>query len=73
MEYSKLAEDETGRIIAEFRETIEALDNKEIVDKERVLAMLSCLTSTMSFMDKLNDFLIVEIERYKSIGIKIDR
>ena len=67
MEYGERARDETDRIIAEFRETIEALDHKEIVDKERVLAMLSCLTSTMSFMDKLNDFLVVEIERYKSI------
>ena len=67
IEYGERARDETSRIIAEFRETIEALDHKEIVDKERVLAMLSCLTSTMSFMDKLNDFLVVEIERYKSI------
>jgi hypothetical protein len=63
----------TGRIIAEFRETIETLDSKKIVDKERVLAMLYSLTSTMSFMDQLSEFLGVEIERYKSVRMKIDR
>ena len=67
IEYSEHARNETGRIIAEFRETIEILDNKEIVDKEIVLAMLYSLTSTMSFMDQLSEFLVVEIERYKSV------
>jgi hypothetical protein len=67
IEYSEHARDETGRIIAEFREIIETLDNKEMVDKEIVLAMLYSLTNTMSFMNQLNDFLVVEIERNKSI------
>jgi hypothetical protein len=67
IEYSEHARDETDRIIAEFRETIETLENKEIVDKGRVLVMLSSLTSTKSFLDQLNDFLTLEIERYKSI------
>jgi hypothetical protein len=67
MEYSKLAGDETGRIIAEFRETIETLDNKEIVDKGILLDMLYSLTGTMSSLDQLSEFLVVEIERYKSV------
>jgi hypothetical protein len=63
IEYTEHARDGIDRIITEFRETIETLDNKEIVDKERVLVMLSCFTSSLSFMDQLNDFLMVEIER----------
>ena len=67
IEYNEHARDVTGKIIAEFRETIETLDSKEIVNKEIVLAMLYSLTSTMSFMDQLSDFLVGEIGRYKSI------
>jgi hypothetical protein len=67
MEYSKLAEDETGRIIAEFREIIETLDNKDIVDKGILLGMLHSLTETMISMVQLSEFLVVEIERYKSV------
>jgi hypothetical protein len=67
MEHSKFAGDKTGRIIAEFTETIETLDNKEIVDKGILLGMLYSLTSTMSSMDQLSEFLVVEIERYKSV------
>ncbi len=67
MEYSKFAGDKTGRIIAEFTETIETLDNKEIVDKGILLGMLYSLTSAMSSMDQLSEFLVVEIERYKSV------
>jgi hypothetical protein len=66
-EYTERAKDETGRIISEFRKTIEALDNKEIVDKESMLTMLYTLTSALNFMDQLSEFLAVEIERYKSV------
>jgi hypothetical protein len=67
IEYREHARDETGKIITEFREIIEALDKEEIVAKEHMLAMFSSLTNTMSFMDKLNEFLMVEIERYKRV------
>jgi len=67
IEYGEHARDESGRIIAEFREIIETLDNKEIVDKEILLAMLYSLTSTMSFMNQLSEFLMVEIERYSAL------
>ena len=62
IEYGEHARDESGRIIAEFGEIIETLDNKEIVDKEILLAMLYSLTSTMSFMNQLSEFLVVEID-----------
>ena len=65
-EYSEHATDQIGMMIAEFREIIETLVSKEMVDKERVLVMLYGLASTMSFLHKLNDFLMIEIERYKS-------
>ena len=67
IEYTEHASEETDRIITEFRETIEEIDNKEILDKGSLLAMLSSLTSTMSFMDQLYDFLMIEIERCKSV------
>jgi hypothetical protein len=67
IEYSEHTRDETGKMIAEFREIIETLDSNEMVDKEKVLIMLYSLTHTMSFMDQLSEFLAVEIERYKSV------
>ena len=70
MEYSKLVGDETGKIIAEFRETIEKLDNMRIAEKGILLGMLYSFTGTMSSMDQLSEFLVVEIERYKSAEAK---
>ena len=67
LEYGERARYEISWIIAEFRETIEAYDNMEIVDKEIVIAILISLTSTMSFMGQMSDFLMREFERYKSV------
>ena len=67
IEYSEHDTDQIGRMIAEFREIIETLDSKALVDKEKVLTMLYSLTRTMSFMDQLSEFLVVGIERYKSV------
>ena len=72
-EYSEQARDDTGKIIAEFRETIEALESKEMINKEIVLAMLLSLTNKMNSVNQLHDFLAVEIERYKNVEMKIDR
>ena len=69
IEYGEHTRDESGRIIAEFREIIETLHSKALVDKEKVLTMLYSLTRTMSFMDQLSEFLVVEIERYKSVEV----
>ena len=69
IEYSEHVTDQIGRMIAEFREIIETLDSKALVDKEKVLTMLYSLTRTMSFMDQLSEFLVVEIERYKSVEV----
>jgi hypothetical protein len=66
IEYSEHATEDVSGMIAEFREIIEVLGSKEIVDKEKVLAMLYRFTSKMSLMDKLSDFLMLEIERSKS-------
>jgi hypothetical protein len=66
--YGEHAKNETGRIIAEFVEIIEALDNKEIVDKGKVLAMLYSFTSTFSFMNQITDFLMTEIDRQGAMG-----
>ena len=66
-EYSEQATDEMSKIVDEFRDIIETLDRKEIVDKEKVLAMLYGFTSKLNLMDQLNEFLAIEIERYKNI------
>ena len=65
--YSERATDEVSEIVNEFRDIIETLDRKEIVDKEKVLAMLYAFISKMNVMDQLPEFLVVEIERYKNI------
>lgn len=62
-EYSEQARDEVGGIVSEFRDIIETLDRKEIVDKEKVLAMLHAYTGKMNLMDQLSGFLAIEIER----------
>jgi hypothetical protein len=67
IEYSEDAGDKIDGIIVEFREIIEIFDNKELVDKESVLAMLYSFTTTMSFMDQITNFLKVEIDRQGSI------
>jgi hypothetical protein len=67
IECNEHATEDASWMIAEFRATIETLERKEIVDKEKVLAMLYSITRTMSFMDQLSNFLVVEIERYKSV------
>ena len=61
--YSEQAIDEVSEIVSEFRDIIETLDRKEIVDKEKVLAMLYAFTGKMNSMDQLNEFLAIEIER----------
>ena len=66
-EYSEQATDEVGEVVNEFRDIIETLDRKDIVDKEKVLAMLYGFTSKMNLMDQLREFLVVEIERYNNI------
>jgi len=66
-EYSELATDEVSKIVDEFRDIIETLDRKNIVDKEKVLAMLCAFTSQMNLTDQLPEFLVVEIERYNNI------
>jgi hypothetical protein len=53
-------------MIAEFREIIEELQNRTLVDKISVLEMLNYLTRTLAFVDQLGDFLVSEIERQKS-------
>ena len=67
IKYSEQATDEVSEIVAEFRDIVESLDRKEIVDKEKVLAMLYNLTSKMNVMDQLSEFLLAEIERYNNI------
>ena len=67
IEYSEQATDRVPEIVDEFRDIIEMLDRKEIVDKEKVLAMLYAFTIKMKLMDQLSEFLLVEIERYKNI------
>ena len=59
--------DEVREIVYEFRDIIETLDRIEIVDKEKVLAMLYAITSKMHLMDPLSEFLSTEIERYNKI------
>jgi len=66
VEFSEHASDRTDMIIAEFREIIEELYRKEIVDYVSVLEMLYDLTGTLRFMDQLSDFLRVEIKSNKS-------
>ncbi|HWZ18692.1 MAG TPA: hypothetical protein VNW73_07840 [Ktedonobacteraceae bacterium] len=66
-EYSEQATDEVSEVVNEFRDIIETLDRKDIVDKEKVLAMLYGFTSKMNLMDQLREFLVVEIERYNNI------
>jgi len=66
-EYSEQATDEVSEIVNEFRDIIETLDRKEIVDKEKVLAMLYGFTSKTNLMVQLCEFLMVEIERYNNI------
>ena len=62
--------DEVREIVHEFRDIIETLDRIEIVDKEKVLAMLYAFTSKMHLMDQLSEFLSAEIERYNNIQAK---
>jgi hypothetical protein len=66
-EYSQHATEDVSAMIAEFRETIVALENKEIIDKEKVLAMLYSFTSKMGFMDQITKFLGGEIDRQRAI------
>ena len=56
-QYSEQATNDVSEIINEFRDIIETLDSKEIVDKENVLAMLYGFTSKMELMDQLSEFL----------------
>jgi hypothetical protein len=62
VEYNEHTKDETDKIIAEFRETIDGFENKGIVDKEQVLAMLHRLASTLG-LDRVREFLEAEIDR----------
>ena len=66
-DYSEQATDEVNKLVDEFRDIIETLNRKNIVDKENVLAMLYAFASQMNLMDQLPEFLINEIERYHNI------
>ncbi len=61
-ESSKLKEDTIDEFIAELRVIIEALDRKEIVDKEVLLSMLKSFTVTKRYLDQLNTFFARELE-----------
>ena len=66
-DYSEQATDDLNKIVDEFRDIIETLDHKEIVEKEKVLAMLYAFASQVNLMDQLPEFLMGEIERYHNI------
>ena len=66
-DYRRQATNELSKIVDEFRDIIETLNRKNIVDKENVLAMLYAFASQMNLMDQLPEFLAIEIERYKDI------
>lgn len=66
IEYSEHATNEVSDIVNEFRDIIETLDHKQVVDEEEVLVMLYSLTKTMK-LDQLSEFLVAEIDRQKAM------
>jgi hypothetical protein len=63
--YSKLSEDASDKLIAGFREILEALDSDGIVDKRALLPMLHSFTATQVHLGQLHTFLAEEIVTFE--------
>ncbi len=66
MKYSKITEDAPDKLIAGFREIVEALDSDGLVDIRVLLSMLHSFTVTKTYLDRLCIFLAEEIVNFES-------
>jgi len=65
--FSNPAENETEKVIVELREIIETLESRGILDKGVLLSMLRSFVGTVRQLDRLNTFLVEEVERHKGV------
>jgi hypothetical protein len=65
--FSNPAENETEKVIVELREIIEMLESKGILDKGILLSMLRSFVGTVRQLDRLNTFLVEEVDRHKGV------
>jgi hypothetical protein len=66
IEFNEHASNKIDIMVAEFRESIAELGRENIVNKVSGLDMLYNLTNTISSMDQLSNFLMLELENAKS-------